>query len=183
MSWNDEGSRCNESIILYNEQVEMLREWIKPNKLAKVELSLIYRSSRDGFSASDFHRKCDNAGPTVTIIKSQFGKICGGYTSRSWTTPAACGTFEDSKAFTFSITRKMKCLVREDKRRVAVCHWTTFGPEFTNEIEVRGTFKDIYAKAGVFYEVPNEIIDYDSFYGDANYFSAKEAEVFRVDII
>ena len=33
-------------------------------------LKLIYRGSRDGFKAIDFHTKCDNQGPTISIIKS-----------------------------------------------------------------------------------------------------------------
>ena len=31
---------------------------------------LIYRGSDDGFKASDFHKKCDDKGTTLFIIKS-----------------------------------------------------------------------------------------------------------------
>ena len=45
--------------------------------------SLLYLASADGKTAKDFHRCCDNKGPTLVVIKSgQF--ICGGYTSKSW---------------------------------------------------------------------------------------------------
>ena len=49
-------------------------------------LNLIYRGSRDGWSAKDnFHQLCDEKGPTLVLIKvKETGRICGGYTSRSW---------------------------------------------------------------------------------------------------
>lgn len=48
---------------------------------------LLYRGSRDGWRSSDFHKCCDNKGPTVTLIKvvTTGGKyIFGGYTDQSW---------------------------------------------------------------------------------------------------
>ena len=50
------------------------------------EFNLIYRASRDGWDArNDFHRLCDEKGPTLTLIKvKETGRICGGYTSVSW---------------------------------------------------------------------------------------------------
>ncbi len=32
---------------------------------------MIYRGSKDGFKAEDFHGKCDNKGATLIIIKSE----------------------------------------------------------------------------------------------------------------
>jgi hypothetical protein len=34
---------------------------------------LIYRASRDGFEAKDFHGKCDNQGATLIIVKAKSG--------------------------------------------------------------------------------------------------------------
>jgi gas vesicle protein len=46
---------------------------------------LIYKATRDGFGASDFHRCCDNQGPTMSVIQSKDGGyLFGGYTSVSW---------------------------------------------------------------------------------------------------
>jgi len=50
---------------------------------------LIYRGTRDGFGASDFHRHCDGEAGTVTIIKTT-GNIFGGYTEKSWNTLSSC---------------------------------------------------------------------------------------------
>jgi hypothetical protein len=54
---------------------------------AKRETKLIYRESRDGFTAEDFHSRCDNKGETVIIVKSVTGKVYGGYTDISWKPP------------------------------------------------------------------------------------------------
>ena len=48
---------------------------------------LIYRGSEDGFTAAVFHSKCDQKGPTLIIIKSEFGKIFGGFTDIDWNSP------------------------------------------------------------------------------------------------
>ena len=46
--------------------------------------TLIFRASSDGKTAADFHRCCDDKGPTLIVIQS--GEyIFGGYTSKSWT--------------------------------------------------------------------------------------------------
>jgi TLD len=47
---------------------------------------LIYKATRDGFGSSDFHRCCNNKGPTITVIQSKDGGyLFGAYTSVSWT--------------------------------------------------------------------------------------------------
>ena len=44
-------------------------------------LKLLYRASRDGYSSYEFHNRCDNEGPTITVIKSDHGKVFGGFIS------------------------------------------------------------------------------------------------------
>ena len=41
---------------------------------------LLYRASKNGYSASTFHSKVDNKGAVIVIIKAKSGQICGGYT-------------------------------------------------------------------------------------------------------
>jgi len=52
----------------------------------KIKLNLLYRGSRDGFSGTTFHQKCNGQGETFTIAKA-LGRpnIFGGYVSQSWT--------------------------------------------------------------------------------------------------
>lgn len=70
---------------------------LPPNK----KWRLIYRASEHGFSAADFHSKCDNVSNTLTVIKSSCNHIFGGYTSVAWDKSNAYKT--DSNAFLFSL--------------------------------------------------------------------------------
>ena len=78
------GELFAESIILTNvEEQRVLRSWL-PEAMAGGWRLLLVRASRDGYAASVFHSKCDNKGPTVTVVKSR-GNIFGGFTEESWT--------------------------------------------------------------------------------------------------
>ena len=68
------------SLIIKGEsQQAALMSWLPSNSTC----SLLYQSSTDGKKSEDFHRCCDNKGPTLVVIKS--GEyIFGGYTSESW---------------------------------------------------------------------------------------------------
>ena len=44
---------------------------------------LCWRASQHGWTSSEFHNRCDNKGPTVTIIKVGV-YIFGGYSDVSW---------------------------------------------------------------------------------------------------
>ncbi len=74
----------------------------------RVGFKLLYKASKDGFSAFSFHMKVDNRGPTITLIKSAINdKIFGGYTS----VPITSSLFKwvkDEKAFLFNLTDSRK---------------------------------------------------------------------------
>jgi hypothetical protein len=46
--------------------------------------TLLWRGSRDGFGASDFHCRCDSHAPTLTLIQDTDGNIFGGFTPVQW---------------------------------------------------------------------------------------------------
>ena len=61
-----------------------LSDWLKPVAQSKSSAwKHCWRASVDGWAASTFHSRCDNKGPTVTIVKVG-SYIFGGYTSHSW---------------------------------------------------------------------------------------------------
>ena len=45
---------------------------------------LLYRATRDGFEAADFHAKCDGKSKTLVIVKAESGNVFGGYTDCTW---------------------------------------------------------------------------------------------------
>ena len=74
-----------DSTIVGNNEAHLtkLSEWLKPVVKSGHQWKLCWRASRDGWASSTFHSKCDNRGPTVTIVKTG-NYIFGGYTSISW---------------------------------------------------------------------------------------------------
>ena len=77
-------SYFKDSVILLSDHREILVTWLKENEtIANDSDKLLYRASRDGWAASNFHSCCDNKGPTVTVVKSG-NCIFGGYTDQHW---------------------------------------------------------------------------------------------------
>ena len=106
------------------EEINKIKEWlVKPIK----EIKKIYDTSSDTANAGCFHRKCDNKGPTLILIKSTNGSRFGGYTSENWgATHGAC--IKDDTAFLFSLTHKKKFKV--DLPTFAIHNNRNFGPIF-----------------------------------------------------
>lgn len=50
----------------------------------KTNINLIYRASEDGFDAMDFHYAADQFRPTLTIVKSEYGHVFGGWSMNNW---------------------------------------------------------------------------------------------------
>ena len=69
-------------ILTSEEHQQSLKGWL-PTGL-EGEWRLLVRASRNGFASQTFHSKCDNKGPTVTVVKSG-ANIFGGFTENSWT--------------------------------------------------------------------------------------------------
>ena len=75
----------NESILVTTKKAKTFVKSIIPDLKASTVVNLLYRGSKDGWAARDFHRLCDKKGPTVTLVKSSAGRISGGFTTVSWT--------------------------------------------------------------------------------------------------
>jgi hypothetical protein len=79
--------QCSKSSILKQNKLQLTFNKLVKDKtqLKNKQWSLLYRATQDGFAAADFHRKCDNKGATLTIIKSRdHPNVFGGYTAASW---------------------------------------------------------------------------------------------------
>ena len=91
---------------------------------------LIYRASRDGFRAKDFHNKCDDTANTLTIIKTTNSSVFGGYASSAWSSFDEYK--EDEYAFLFSLVNARKNPLRiecSNKERAIHC-LADYGPCF-----------------------------------------------------
>ena len=97
----------------------------------KQKWNLLYRATKDGFTSSRFHLKCDNTPNTLVIIKSTDGNVFGGYTKNDWSGSILMKS--DPNAFIYSFINesnkafKMKCIFPE---RAIICN-NNYGPWFT----------------------------------------------------
>ena len=48
------------------------------------DINLVYRASDHFLKVATFHQKCDNLSNTLTIIKTEHGKLIGGFTPLKW---------------------------------------------------------------------------------------------------
>ena len=78
----------------------VMMSWLQEDGISS-DWKLIYRGTRDGFSASAFHTFCDNKGPTITLIKSVGDCIFGGYSDVSWTSSGGYAASTDAFLFAF----------------------------------------------------------------------------------
>ena len=71
---------CYGTEILENTDYDsVLREWC-----GDYQWKLLYKASNNSFSNDDFHKYCDDKGPTLIIMRTLEGWILGGYTTQSW---------------------------------------------------------------------------------------------------
>jgi hypothetical protein len=124
----------DDSVILTDPtQVDALCGFLEEAAAGK-ELSLIYRGTRDGMNPNSFHQKCDNQGPTVTVVRTTAGYIFGGYADKPWTSDADW-TASD-KAFLFGLKcyagqeEPVKMNLKGCQNSYALYHHASFGPTF-----------------------------------------------------
>ncbi|KAL9954725.1 hypothetical protein ACROYT_G042298 [Oculina patagonica] len=161
-----------ESEILTNdEHRSVLKSWL-PRQDG--QWRLLFRASRDGFSAATFHSRCDNKGATVTIVKSG-NNIFGGFTEESW----AC-----QDAFLFSMVNphglgptKMPLKSQQN----AICCGRLNGPTFGfgHDLHISdnaNTNTSSFSNLGFTYERPPG--QQDTFFTGNRYFTVTDYEVF-----
>ena len=102
-------------------------------------LNLLYRASRDGMKASDFHRLCDEKGPTVTVVKccTGSGQVFGGFLGVSWNS-AQAPQMANVTAALFTLRNKtLKFEKREDlthQTHCCVSNRGQYGPIFGGDL-------------------------------------------------
>ena len=160
-----------------DEFLKKLYEWCKFK-----EIELIYRGSRDG---KDFHKKCENEGETITLIKNEKGNIFGGYASIPWSSDNSYHSAPESFLFTLTNiygTDPTKFPSKNDQNEVY--HDSSLGPAFG--ISDLGTYLDF--KEGGWSDFPNtyqDIIGKGESISTGNnnnneYFKLKEIEIFKI---
>lgn len=63
---------------------QLCEEWLPAAECVRPVFRKLYQMRQDGRTPGHFHTRCDDRGPTLTLIQTQHGYVCGGYTSASW---------------------------------------------------------------------------------------------------
>ena len=99
------GSSNMDSKILTNaSEFQMVKNWVVSK--GSIKFKLLVRGTRDGFEAATFHKKCDNKKNTLVLVKTDFGKRCGGFTEIVW--DSSNNYKQQNNSFLFSIDHKTK---------------------------------------------------------------------------
>jgi hypothetical protein len=123
---------------------------------------LIYRASRDGYLASDFHSKCDDKPNTLIIIRSCSNCLFGGYTEKSWSNDVNDSDIlkPDPKSFIFSLlnTDRRKLIFNCSENNGILCNKNN-GPKFGEDLVIDQNAKstDNYSNLGSSYIHPDYV--------------------------
>ena len=162
--------------------LNIILEWIGYKKL-----ELLYRGTRDGSNCSNFHKTCDNQGPTVCLYQNEKGHIFGGFSSASWSSDQN-NYCNSPNSFLFTLTNihkiqptKFPCIYEKE----GIYNYKDYGTLFgSNDIYIRKDFM----KEKSCTSFPKEYQDIlgkgkSIFTGDLNNnnenFTVKEIEIFK----
>jgi hypothetical protein len=148
---------------------------------SKDKWTLLYRGSKDGFRAVDFHSNCDDHSNTLTIVKAHGSSyIFGGFTSITWDRSHQFKS--DPNAFLFSLTNKdnQSFKIRQINASNSIyCH-PGYGPTFGGSHDLHicdssNTTAGSYSYLGSFYQHPQG----QRFLTGSQYFQLSEIEVYK----
>ena len=119
------------STILYNSElkIDYINQILERTKCQSFKL--LYRGSKDWFNCKSFHEKCNNKGPTITLIQTEKGHIFGGFTSISWSNDG--NDHFDKNTFIFSLSNiynSKPIKFEADGKGINIFHSSNIGPNF-----------------------------------------------------
>ena len=147
-------------------------------------LALLYRASRDGWEPKDFHVRCDNQGPTISIGKTTQGYIFGGYADVSWQL-SETKFINSPEAFVFALKSwsgpsPMKSRLKSGQERCALYHGTSYGPTFGGGHDLAFLSQKYSNMGNITYSLPPGATGASCLTGTRN-LTLSELEVFHVD--
>jgi hypothetical protein len=162
--------------------------------------NLLWRGSRDGFTAEEFHRRCDGRANTLTVILDTDGNVFGGFTPVEWESRVPNSPFDSSncwkgddslRSFLFTL-RNPHCvpprkltLKKENKEKAIFCD-SNFCGGFGRRCDLVArdncNNNDSYARIGSYWgnAAYENDIRFVYFLTRAETFRVKEIEVFEI---
>jgi hypothetical protein len=150
--------------------------------------NLLWRGSRDGFTAQEFHRRCDGHANTLTIVMDTKGNIFGGFTPVTWDSNRFTKTDNSLRSFLFTLKNPHGVLARKfplkaEEKHGAICCYSHYGPSFNGGLHIldrcNANNNSYTTYFGDQYVSVTGRRQGDFFTGE-NHFTAKEIEVFEI---
>jgi hypothetical protein len=153
------------------------------------QFKLLWRGSRDGFTAPEFHTKCDGHANTLTVILDTNGNIFGGFTPVEWESrersPQDKGD-DSRKSFLFTLKNPhnvapMKFKLNPGCRSSAISCGYASGPNFRDLAVFSNCNANTrsFAYLGTTYNNNTELAG-DRVLAGRSSFQVKEIEVFEI---
>jgi len=168
-------------ILKKQQHTALLKKWLS-SEGRHTKLKLLYRGSRDTFSASVFHEKCDAAPSTLTIARSTNGNIFGGYSDQTW---QVTNNYKQSKnCWLFSMDHKEKYPVKINA--YATYTNSAYGPAFGSGhdlyVNLTSNGTGCYSNLGTAYECSSSVnsTEKQSRLAGSYQFAIDEIEVYAV---
>lgn len=67
-----------------DKEMAKLRPLLKNTNLEERGLKLVYNANRNGWNPDAFHRAVDKKGPSLVVLTTTDGLVCGGYNPKGW---------------------------------------------------------------------------------------------------
>jgi len=170
-------------LLLNNSNWEMVRDWIEETNIFStgIQPKLIYKATRDWFSAKNFQENCQNLQNVLVIAKTDHNKIIGGFSPLPWMIPEETQRYlKDltNSTFLYSVNNKEKYLIK--KNCDAICVTKNHGPIYgRNDLEILDncdTKQNNMCRFGESFNTKNTAKD---FFGNEKYL-IKEYEVYQI---
>jgi hypothetical protein len=158
--------------------------------------SLLWRGSRDGFSAREFHLRCDGRANTLTVIADTDGNVFGGFTPVKWESSAPgeeCGHYkgdDSGRSFLFTLRNPhgvppRKFALKAEKKEHGICVYSADCAVFGWDIVVSDSCnanRDSLTCIGTRWRdrVYANDTAFEYFLTGAEEFTVKEIEVFEI---
>ena len=172
------------SIIKNNElqKKELLINWIRDKvKQQEIQFELIFKMKENGASSGDFHKLCDNKGPTLSLIKTTKNKIFGGFTPCNWKNGGGYEKDPTDATFLFSLNLNKKYDMINKNGNAIYCS-QDYGINFgCADIRLEKNMKKgiSYANSNCNF-LSNKKLELTGGNGDSEGFDTEEFEVYKV---
>ena len=164
----------------YNKQDSIIN-WIK-EKINKdsLEFQLIFRMDENNSKSEEFHKACDNQGPTLVLIRTKTKRTFGGFTPLDWGKSGGGIKDESNQTFIFSLDLNKKYDML--KVREQAINRSSDGPKFGDcDIKIESNMKNgvSFANNNCNFLSGNNL-ELTGGKGDSEKFETAQLEVFKV---